>query len=424
MTRTGGILPQNISPDAEKVIHKLTKHGYTAYLVGGCVRDLLLDLVPKDFDVVTNARPNEIRRLFRNSRIIGRRFLLVHVFYGTMIIETSTFRAKPIENEPNGDLLIQRDNVFGSEIEDAHRREFTINALYYDVEKQTVVDHVGGVSDLENRIIRSIGNPETRFCEDPVRMLRAVRFAAKLSFSMEESVHKALHKHKREILRCTQARLLEEFYRFMRRGAAACSIQSLLDYDVLSLLSPSFHRWMTLCPAEMIDTDWRERRDYAQHLFTALDGYVKQGNTPSNSLILSCLIGGFVIPDLLDWNLSSEVVSDRAKQALLPFVRELGVARRDFDKACIILALGRKIRKGPKNIEHTRHLMNKEPFPEALVVHRFITEALGENSSFMDPWEAIQGDLIDNQQNPAKKRRVRRRWRRGSRRPIIKNEKF
>ena len=167
MTRTGGILPQNISPDAEKVVHKLTKHGYTAYLVGGCVRDLLLDLVPKDFDVVTNARPNQIRRLFRNSRIIGRRFLLVHVFYGTTIIETSTFRAKPIENEPNGDLLIQRDNVFGSEIEDAHRREFTINALYYDVEKQTVVDHVGGESDLKNRIIRSIGDPETRFCEDP-----------------------------------------------------------------------------------------------------------------------------------------------------------------------------------------------------------------------------------------------------------------
>ena len=104
----------------------------------------------------------------------------MHVFPGTTIIETSTFRAKPIENEPNGDLLIQRDNVFGSEIEDAHRREFTINALYYDVEKQTVVDHVGGESDLKNRIIRSIGDPETRFCEDPVRMLRAVRFGCEI----------------------------------------------------------------------------------------------------------------------------------------------------------------------------------------------------------------------------------------------------
>ncbi len=146
-----------IDPDADRVVRKLTRAGYKAYLVGGCVRDLLVARTPKDFDVATSATPNEIKATFRNSRIIGRRFRLAHVFFGSKIIEVSTFRANP-RDEDDHDLLIRRDNVFGSETEDARRRDFTINGLFYDVEKEEVIDHVGGLADLDARLIRTIGD--------------------------------------------------------------------------------------------------------------------------------------------------------------------------------------------------------------------------------------------------------------------------
>src|SRR3954449_12599000 len=179
--------PTLIDPDAAKVIQRLRRYDHAAYLVGGCVRDLMLGRKPKDFDVVTSATPNDIRRLFKNCRIIGRRFRLAHIFFGPKIIETSTFRANPreIEEEPSesggdgegGDLLIRRDNVFGSAEEDARRRDFTINGLFYDLEKEEVIDYVNGLADLEARLVRTIGDPETRFPEDPVRILRAIKFA-------------------------------------------------------------------------------------------------------------------------------------------------------------------------------------------------------------------------------------------------------
>ena len=174
-----------IDGDAERVVRRLTKGGFTAYLVGGCVRDLLLGLHPKDFDVATSATPNDIRATFRNCRIIGRRFRLAHVFFGKKIIETATFRANPREDEgdDDGDLLIRRDNVFGTETEDARRRDFTINGLFYDFEREDVIDHVGGLPDLEARLVRTIGDPDVRFREDPVRMLRAIKFAARASRS-------------------------------------------------------------------------------------------------------------------------------------------------------------------------------------------------------------------------------------------------
>src|SRR5438552_6297071 len=146
-----------IDPDADRVVRKLTRAGHKAYLVGGCVRDLLVGKTPKDFDVATSATPNEIKATFRNSRIIGRRFRLAHVFFGSKIIETATFRANT-RDEDEHDLLIRRDNVFGTEAEDAKRRDFTINGLFYDVEPEEVIDHVGGLADLEAKLIRTIGD--------------------------------------------------------------------------------------------------------------------------------------------------------------------------------------------------------------------------------------------------------------------------
>jgi tRNA nucleotidyltransferase/poly(A) polymerase len=227
-----------IDPDADRVVRKLTRAGFKAYLVGGCVRDLLVGKKPKDFDVATSATPNEIKATFRNSRIIGRRFRLAHVFFGSKIIETSTFRANPRDEEA-GDLLIRRDNVFGTETEDARRRDFTINGLFYDVEREEVIDHVGGLADLDAKLMRTIGEPEVRFQEDPVRMLRAVKFAARLDFGFEPTTYKALLRWRGEISKCAPPRLLEEIHRLMRGGAARRSFELLVETGVLAVLSPS-----------------------------------------------------------------------------------------------------------------------------------------------------------------------------------------
>ena len=230
-----------IDPDADKVVRRLARHGFQAYLVGGCVRDLLLQRTPKDFDVATSATPKEIRQLFRNCRIIGRRFRLAHIFFGPKIIETSTFRANPREGDDASDadeLLIRRDNVFGTDTEDARRRDFTINGLFYDVEAERVIDHVGGMADLERRVVRTIGDPDIRFREDPVRMLRAVKFAARLDFEIEPVTLAALIRHRGEIAKCAQPRVLEELYRLLRGGAAHRSMALLIETGVASNLSP------------------------------------------------------------------------------------------------------------------------------------------------------------------------------------------
>ncbi|MDB4954113.1 MAG: poly(A) polymerase [Myxococcales bacterium] len=226
-----------IDPDADRVVRKLNRAGYKAYLVGGCVRDLLVHRKPKDFDVATSATPNEIKATFRNCRIIGRRFRLAHVFFGSKIIEVSTFRANP-RDEDNVDLLIRRDNVFGNETEDARRRDFTINGLFYDVEKEEVIDHVGGLADLDAKLVRTIGDPEIRFQEDPVRMLRAIKFAARLDFGFEPVTWRALLRWRSEISKCAPPRLLEEMHRLLRGGAARRSFELMVETGVLAVLSP------------------------------------------------------------------------------------------------------------------------------------------------------------------------------------------
>jgi len=226
-----------IDPDADRVVRKLTRAGHKAYLVGGCVRDLLVARTPKDFDVATSATPNEIKATFRNCRIIGRRFRLAHVFFGSKIIETSTFRANP-RDEDDHDLLIRRDNVFGTETEDARRRDFTINGLFYDVEREEVIDHVGGLADLDSKLVRTIGDPDIRFQEDPVRILRAIKFAARLDFGFEPGTWRALLRWRGEISKCAPPRLLEEIHRLMRGGAARRSFELLVETGVLAVLSP------------------------------------------------------------------------------------------------------------------------------------------------------------------------------------------
>ncbi|WP_455222343.1 polynucleotide adenylyltransferase PcnB [Kaarinaea lacus] len=235
----------NISDPALKVLYRLKKSDYDAYMVGGGVRDLLLDRHPKDFDIVTNALPEDAIQLFRNSRLIGRRFRLVHVHFGKEIIEVATFRGHEepsdeddVKDRHTRDGMLIRDNVFGTIEEDAWRRDFTINALYYNIQDFTVIDYTGGLDDLRNHLIRIIGNPEQRYREDPVRMLRAARFAAKLGFSIEANTEAPIYQLADRLTQVPPARLFEEVLKLFLSGHAVATYDLLRKYTLFDKLFP------------------------------------------------------------------------------------------------------------------------------------------------------------------------------------------
>jgi poly(A) polymerase len=237
-----------LDQDAARVVRRLEKAGFQAYLVGGCVRDLLLDRNPKDFDIATSARPEDVRQLFRNCRVIGRRFRLAHVLFGGgKIVEVATFRRKPQdaeEDDPSEDLLIRNDNVFGEAHEDALRRDFTINALFYDLERRQVLDWCGGMVDIRNRVIRTIGEPTVRFREDPVRILRAVKFAARLDVGISPSVYESMVDNRDELARAARPRIFEEVSRLLRGGAAHRSMWLLWESGAMGVLLPELSAFL------------------------------------------------------------------------------------------------------------------------------------------------------------------------------------
>ncbi len=238
---------ERVDAEAAKVVRRLTRHGYEAYLVGGCVRDLLIGRAPKDFDVATSARPDDVRRLFRNSRIIGRRFRLVHVLFGGgKVIETATFRRAPQQNEERegDDLLIRNDNVFGDAHEDAARRDFSINGLFYDLEHGQVIDWVNGMPDIERRTVQTIGDPVVRFLEDPVRILRAIKFSARLDFAISPDVYDAIVQCRSALAMAARPRLFEELLRLLRGGAAHRSIWLAWETGVLDVMLPELAAYL------------------------------------------------------------------------------------------------------------------------------------------------------------------------------------
>src|SRR5947209_13946085 len=240
---------RDIDKNALKVLYRLHNAGYLACMVGGSVRDLMVGRRPKDFDVGTNAKPNEIRRLFSNSRIIGRRFRLVHVFFHDGgVVEVSTFRRDPEPREQAGepgDLLITSDNTYGTPRQDAFRRDFTINALAYDVADFSVIDYVGGIADLERRLVRAIGDPDVRFREDPVRMLRACEFAGRLGFGIESRTQEAIQDHRKELEKASPARVTEEVVQLLKCGRAGAAMQWMLELGLLEVLLPEAYAMLT-----------------------------------------------------------------------------------------------------------------------------------------------------------------------------------
>lgn len=234
---------RDISKNALKVLYRLQSSGFDAYLVGGGVRDLLLDLKPKDFDIATDATPEQVRKLFRNSRIIGRRFKIVHVRFGPEIIEVTTFRGDHDQGDDktskrNDAGMLIRDNVYGDVEQDAIRRDFTINALYYTTEDFSVRDYVGGVRDLDEGVVRIIGDAETRYREDPVRMIRAIRFAAKLQFKIEKKTAAAIHTCRPLLTDVSSARMFEEVNKLFISGYGERTFDLMREYKLFELLFP------------------------------------------------------------------------------------------------------------------------------------------------------------------------------------------
>jgi len=235
-----------ISEAAKKVLHRLNKSGYEAYLVGGGVRDILLGMRPKDFDVATNATPEQVHELFRNSRLIGRRFRIVHVVFGREIIEVTTFRGNALEQTEEDDTerrtnehgRLLRDNIYGNQEEDALRRDFTVNALYYNIQDFSVIDFAGGVKDLEERRLKLIGDPETRYREDPVRMLRAIRFAAKMGFDLDPATEAPIRELAPLLEHIPPARLFDEVLKLLSAGYGEQTYDALNRYNLLAPLFP------------------------------------------------------------------------------------------------------------------------------------------------------------------------------------------
>lgn len=233
---------RDINPNALKVLYRLHQANYEAYLVGGCVRDLLLGRRPKDFDIATNAHPEEVRQLFRNSLLIGRRFKLVHILFGKEVIEVATFRAHHDNaSEQHGHThkgMIIRDNVYGMIEEDALRRDFTINALYYNIADFSIADYVNGMRDLEAKQVRMIGNPEQRYLEDPVRLLRAIRIAGKLNLTLSPETEAPLMKLSHLLQEVSSSRLFQEILKFFHEGASAHTFNLLQKYHLFQQLFP------------------------------------------------------------------------------------------------------------------------------------------------------------------------------------------
>ncbi|AHF65958.1 MULTISPECIES: polynucleotide adenylyltransferase PcnB [Pseudomonas] len=266
------------SRHAVNIVERLQNAGYQAYLVGGCVRDLMLNIEPKDFDVATSATPEQVRAEFRNARIIGRRFKLVHIHFGREIIEVATFRANHPQDEEEEDSnqssrnesgRILRDNVYGTLEEDAQRRDFTINALYYDPVSERVLDYANGVHDIRNRLIRLIGDPEQRYKEDPVRMLRAVRFAAKLDFGIEKHSTLPIRPLAPMLRDIPSARLFEEVLKLFLSGHAEPTFEMLVDLELFEPLFPASSKALeynptythTLISNALINTDLRIKQN-------------------------------------------------------------------------------------------------------------------------------------------------------------------
>ena len=417
---------RDIDSDAMRVVSRLVRRGYEAYLVGGCVRDLLLGRQPKDFDVATEAHPRQIKRLFRNGRIIGRRFKLVHVVYGRHVIETSTFRAvpegsgpddgsgdAPVEVAGSEELLIVDDNRFGTAAEDARRRDFTINALFLDPLEGRIFDFTRGLEDLDARLLRTIGEPRIRMAEDPVRILRAVKFATRLGFEIEEHTWEAMCALAPALERSTTPRVVEEILRLLLSGHAREAFEMLERCGALGTVLPELE--------DFIDSDASgEREELQWNLLGELDARIARGESPRISDGLAYLL----LPQFEEALARAErdqapsdslamAVAEECVQALSGATR---VSRRDLGRAKRLMANQRRFELKPSKRFRPLLFARSPEFDESLALYRDARRARDESLELAETWEARAREAADVPEGELERLRKRRRRRRPRRR--------
>ena len=364
---------RNIDPDALKVLYRLSDSGYTAYLVGGGVRDLLLGRTTKDFDVGTSALPNEVKRVFRNCFLIGRRFRLAHIRFGTKVIETATFRQNSqtvgeiIEHASEGP---QEDNTFGTPETDAYRRDFTVNGLFYDIKDYTVIDWVGGMKDLEQKVIRAIGNPAVRFQEDPVRMMRAIKFSSRLGFTIEKRTAAAMKKYHSCILTAALPRVCEEVFRLFPYGHSAEAFRQMYEYGLLGDLVPEL--------AAFIARDGGAKSKTFLYL-KGLDDYermmAKKGFEVSNALRAAVLMTAFFRAER----------KDGASRRIMEYLtKPLGTPKSTFFTGVVLLESLRRLSQSPTKGKQ-RFLYNRD-FLDALDYARIVARAEKRSEKTLNEW--------------------------------------
>jgi poly(A) polymerase len=415
-----GIRRESIHACALKVTRTLRENGFLAFVVGGAVRDLMLGREPKDFDVATDATPEEVKRLFRRARLIGRRFQIVHVYCGADTIEVTTFRAHSPQGEEDEervtaeDGMILRDNVFGGQHEDAIRRDFTVNALYYDPEAQEVWDYHGGVADTKKRLLRMIGDPATRFREDPVRMLRAARFAAKLDFHIDAATRAPIAELAPMLGRIPPARLFDEMMKLLLSGHAERGVRQLraegLHHGVLPMLDAIL--------------DHPERQKFFHAAMHDTDERVRHGQSASPAFMLACLL----------WFDLQEQVERLCNNGLAELPAWFAAMDDTLERQREALAFPRRLDGMIKEIWSLQGRFNQRSGgrPSRLLAHpRFragydflLLRARGGDASaeLADWWDRFQ-DADDDERNamllPATEANAKRRKRRPKRKPAV-----
>jgi len=408
------ITRRNIDSDALKVLYRLHEAGHLAYLVGGGVRDLLLERRPKDFDIGTSAHPYEIKKLFRNCWIIGRRFRLAHVRFGTKVIEVATFRKQvpagsqeepptPADALDDGANAIHRDNTFGTPEEDAFRRDFTVNALFYDIGTFAILDYVGGLDDLAARVIRCIGDPDRRFPEDPVRMLRAITLASRLDFMIDGAVLDGIARHRLLLATSAPARLTEEVFKILRAGAAERTFRRLAESGLLDGLVDELH-------GSPPDTVWQS--------LARLDEYRQRYAAPPGHLTNAILIGSLLAPlGFAQPPITRRRAGTKPPRSPQVFLGSLPLPRRDMDDLREILDVQRRlldVTAPPKAQQVLRHRRSFEAALTWLEIH-------GGAPEILDHWRASpeSAGRANPADGPVKRKKRRRRRRRGAGGPTI-----
>ena len=449
-----------ISPNAVRVLYKLKEKGYHAYLVGGGVRDLLLGREPKDFDIATDARPNEVKKVFRNCRLIGRRFRLAHVHFHDEIIEVATFRSniaeEPVIEEqaplpehpapppleaaaPSGTELpaaaparprpprmlkteegmILRDNVFGTPEEDALRRDFTVNALFYSIADFSVIDYVGGMQDLRRGLIRIIGDPIVRFTEDPVRMVRAVRFAALLGFEIEEKTYQAMLELKDKVALASPARMYEEVLKLFLLGEGEKTYQLLRKTGLFGVIFPQLNAWVDA------ETD-NFPRIWIGKALEWVDVCTLSGRQVPPHILFGLMYGQFIeeragvlkksgIPALESMTKAvSDVMAEQARQVQIP--KKISLAMRDM--------YWNQQRFEKREGKHPRYFQRRPGFLDAFEYLRFTSETTGDKLELRAWWKTYlkahpltEGEEKEVRQGVERKARPKRRRRRRGGKP-------